>query len=226
MRTILLIVLMPVNLQAGSGAPVALKTERPPSLSLSFDSDPVGKLPAGWLVKHTGETKTPAVWQVVADDTAPSRPNVLALTKTESADAVYNLLILDESSFKDIDLSVKVKGVGGKVDQGGGVLWRCQDENNYYLCRLNPLESNFRVYKVENGKRTQFATVKVDAEQGRWYTLRVTMTGPDIACYLDGEKLLEAKDDTFPNAGMIGLWTKADAATAFDDLRVKEDTPR
>lgn len=197
---------------------------KPQALSLNFDYDPVGQLPINWLNKHTGETKTPVAWQVVTDDSAPSKPNVLALTKTESEDAIYNLLILDKSSFKDIDLSVKVKAVSGKVDQGGGVIWRCKDENNYYICRINPLESNFRVYKVENGKRTQFATVKVDAEQGRWYTLRITMTGPDIACYLDGQKLLEAKDETFKDASMIGLWTKADASTAFDDLEVNEVT--
>lgn len=223
MLTLLFVVFSSLNIQAETKAADKSEAANTQSLSLNFDKEPVGKLPANWLIKHTGNTKKPAIWEVVADDSAPSLPNVLALTKSENEDAIFNLLILDKSSFKDIDISVKLKAVSGKVDQGGGVIWRCKDENNYYICRLNPLESNFRVYKVENGKRTQFASAKVEAQEGKWYTLRVTMTGTDIACYLDGQKLLEAKDETFPNAGMIGLWTKADAATAFDDLEVKVD---
>jgi hypothetical protein len=118
-------------------------------------------------------------------------------------------------------LSVKVKAVAGELDQGGGLVWRAKDKNNYYVARFNPLEDNYRVYKVEAGKRTQFASAKAPNDL-KWHTLRVTMAGSKIASYLDGEKLLEADDATFPGPGMIGLWSKADAQTYFDDLTATE----
>ncbi len=221
MRTLVFLLLNLLNPQPEKKPTDQSEAAKSQSISFNFDKEPIGKLPANWVAKQTGVAKLPRVWQVVADDSAPSKPNVLALTKTESEGIVSNLLILDKPPFKDVDISVRLKAISGKVDQGGGVIWRCKDENNYYICRLNPLESNFRVYKMEQATRTQFASAKVEAQEGKWYTLRVTMTGSDIACYLDGQKLLEAKDETFPSAGTIGLWTKADAATAFDDLEVK-----
>ncbi len=87
------------------------------------------------------------------------------------------------------------------------------------------LEGNVRVYFVKDGKRKQLASADVETETGRWYTVRVTMTGERIACFLDGKKLLEAEDATFPDAGQAGLWTKADAVTSFDDLEVRSIPP-
>jgi hypothetical protein len=118
-----------------------------------------------------------------------------------------------------VDLSVRVKAVAGELDQGGGVIWRAVDKNNYYIARYNPLEDNFRVYKVEGGKRTQFQSAKVPGDKS-WHVLRVTMVGAKITCYLDGTKYLEAEDSTFPAAGKIGLWSKADAQSDFDNLSV------
>jgi hypothetical protein len=123
--------------------------------------------------------------------------------------------------FQDVDLSVRIKAVAGELDQGGGVVWRARDKNNYYIARYNPLEDNFRVYKVEAGKRTQFASAKVPGDK-KWHTLRVTMAGPRVHCYLDGARYLDAEDSTFPAAGRIGLWSKADAQSYFDDVSVSE----
>ncbi|MBA3257018.1 MAG: DUF1080 domain-containing protein, partial [Pyrinomonadaceae bacterium] len=102
---------------------------------------------------------------------------------------------------------------------GGGVVWRARDAKNYYIARYNPLEGNYRVYKVEDGRRTQLGTSDVKRSEG-WHTLRVTMTGERIECYFDGRKYLDVSDSTFKSAGKIGLWTKADAQTHFDDLTV------
>ncbi len=124
-----------------------------------------------------------------------------------------------ETRFKDVDVSVRLKAVVGELDQGGGVVWRARDKDNYYIARYNPLESNFRVYKVEKGKRTQFQSAGIPGDR-EWHTLRVTMAGGRITCYLDGRKYLETDDRTFPDAGRIGLWTKADARSYFDDLTV------
>ena len=128
-------------------------------------------------------------------------------------------MLVDGTRYKDLDLSVRLKAVAGELDRGGGLVWRAKDKDNYYIARYNPLEDNFRVYKVEAGKRTQFQSAKVPGDT-KWHTLRVTMAGTKITCYLDGTKYLEADDSTFPDAGKIGLWSKADAQSYFDDLNV------
>lgn len=189
--------------------------------AFGFDSDPAGRPPAGWSLRETNPSEALAVWRVEPDESAPSPPNVLALAETRNYGSTFNLAIAEGTSYADLDLSVHVKPVSGSEDQGGGPIWRCRDENNYYVARFNPLESNFRVYKVEKGRRRQLESARVDTQPGVWYTLRVTMVGERISCYLDGEKLLETTDGTFREPGMIGLWTKADAATSFDDLRVR-----
>jgi hypothetical protein len=122
-------------------------------------------------------------------------------------------------------LTVQVKAVKGEEDQGGGPIWRCRDENNYYICRFNPLEGNYRVYKVVEGRRKQLDSVRIETQADRWYTVRVTMTGDRITCFLDGKKLLEAQDDTLTEPGMVGLWTKADAVASFDGLTVRPLEP-
>ncbi len=200
----------------------ATVTRDKPVWKQAFDNDAVGGIPARWSIAETNPDKALAAWKVIADPTAPSKPNVLALAKTENVKHTYNLAIADRTFFKDLDLSVSLKGVSGKEDQGGGPIWRCIDENNYYICRINPLETNFRVYKVVNAKRTQLQSAEVLTRTGQWYTLRVVMIGSHIECYLDGEKRLDVTDDTFMGAGKVGLWTKADAVTSFDDLTVRE----
>ncbi|MCK4341465.1 MAG: DUF1080 domain-containing protein [Phycisphaerae bacterium] len=186
-----------------------------------FDQDRHRQVPNGWSIRETNPTESLATWEVIADETAPSGRNVLALAKTDNYDGTFNLAIAENSSFKNLDLTVRVKAVEGEEDQGGGPIWRCKDENNYYICRFNPLESNYRVYKVVDGKRRQLDSAKAELQTDRWYTLRVTIVGNHMACYLDGEKMLEAKDGTFAEGGMVGLWTKADAVTSFDDIEVR-----
>jgi hypothetical protein len=104
-----------------------------------------------------------------------------------------------------VDLSVSLKAVSGKIDRGGGLVWRYRDANNYYMTRWNPLEDNFRVYKVVAGKRTQLATVDVKLDAEKWHTVRAVQTGNRMVCYLDGKMMLEANDDTFPDAGLARL---------------------
>lgn len=183
----------------------------------SFDKAALDKTPNGFMIRQNNPTKAMAQWVVATDPAAPSQSNVLNV-KTENDNATYNLAIVENISAKDVDLSVRVRGNSGKEDQGGGLIWRCKDENNYYICRINPLEPNYRVYKVEDGKRKQLQSVEVKTETGKWYTVRAVMIGGHIQCYLDGKKMLDIQDDTFKDAGKIGLWTKADACSSFDDL--------
>jgi len=195
---------------------VAAQEEK--SQEWDFDSDAVGKAPVEWRIASPSPVNGKSAWTVAVDPSAPTPPNVFSLSVPEGADGGYNLAMVERIAVKDLDLSVKVKANGGKADQGGGVIWRCKDEKNYYVCRFNPLEGNYRVYKVVDGKRTQLQSADVSTDSGKWYTLRAVMTGTAITCYLDGKKLLEASDDTFKGAGMVGVWTKADAATSFDNL--------
>jgi hypothetical protein len=187
----------------------------------SFDNLAPGHVPPGWQIGATRPTAATATWQVSADPTAPSPPNVFALTHSENYDGTFNLAIADGPSFQDVEVTLRAKAVAGKEDQGGGPIWRCQDENNYYICRFNPLESNFRVYVVANGKRRQLDSAKIDLEANRWYEVHIRMVGEKITCWLDGRQLLQASDSTIQRPGRIGLWTKADAVTSFDNLRAR-----
>ena len=192
-------------------ATAAMSEESAKPVVFNFDADKAGDAPKGWQAAV-------GTWKVAADDTAPSKPNVLAQS-AEGPSPQFNIALATATSFKDLDLSVKMKAVAGKTDQGGGPVWRARDAKNYYVCRWNPLEDNFRLYKVVDGKRTQLANADLKADAG-WRTIRVTMKGDQIECTLDGKKVAEARDDTFKDAGKVGLWTKADAATHFDDLAV------
>jgi hypothetical protein len=186
----------------------------------NFDADEPGKPPKGWTFPQTNPCAIAPVWQTTAEPTAPSAPHVLGLLETKSEKHTFNLAIVADTDFKDLELSVKLKKLGGSIDQGGGPVWRYKDEDNYYVCRFNPLETNFRLYYVLNAKRTQIASADVKAAADGWHEIRVRMIGNLITCHLDGVKWLEAKDDTLLAAGKVGLWTKADAASAFDDLSV------
>jgi hypothetical protein len=186
-----------------------------------FAKDDADKLPAGWKNAQTG--KGASVWKVVADDTAPSKTGYVLAQTSDDPDALFNLCVAEEPSLKDVEVMVSFKAIKGKNDQGGGIVWRYQDADNYYIARMNPLEDNFRVYKVVAGKRAkEFQSVDVKVKPGEWHTLKIEMKDDQIACYLDGKKFLEVKDETFTKAGKVGLWTKADAQTHFDEFTVKE----
>jgi hypothetical protein len=182
--------------------------------SSNFDQDPTGKLAPGW-------TNASGTWQVVADPTAPSKPNVLAQVSKDHTGSYFNVAVADQPSLKDVTISVRSRGVTGREDQGGGPVWRYRDLRNYYIARHNNLEDNYRVYKVVNGRRIQIGSADLKAATGTWHALKVTMTGNHIQCFFDGKKYLDVKDDTFKDAGKAGLWTKADAQTHFDDFQVE-----
>jgi hypothetical protein len=198
-----------------SAAPTAGRTV------FAFDQDRVGELPAGWKAEGTNQSGPVATWQIIADATAPSKPDVLSLTKTNhDSGSTFNICWTDRARFEDGRMEIALKPNSGAEDQGGGPIWRVQDKDDYYVCRANPLESNFRLYYVKDGSRTQLATANVPIQSGRWHTIAVEHHGQKIVCFLDGEKLLEATDDHIPGAGGVGVWTKSDAASSFDDITI------
>ena len=188
--------------------------------TIQFKKDDVGKVPSGWKADKTGKGDG-SVGKVVADATAPSKTGYALAQTAESPGSMFNLCVAEDTKYKDVEISVAFKAMRGKQDQGGGIVWRYQDADNYYVARMNPLEDNYRVYKVVAGKRIQLETkedLKVPVNE--WHQLRITMKGDHIECFLDGKKHLDAKDATITKAGKVGLWSKADAQTYFDDFKV------
>ncbi|SRR6266404_3288401 len=185
----------------------------------NFDSDAAGKVPEKFHGALTGQGAK-AQWVVKSDPTAPSQPNVLAQISADKTDYRFPLAIADDGSFQNLEMSVKFKAVSGEVDRAAGMMFRLIDANNYYIVRANALEGNYRLYHVVKGRRVQFAGANVKVASGEWHELRVECAGNHIICYYDGEKKIDATDETFKEAGKVGLWTKADSVTYFDDLRV------
>ncbi len=191
------------------GSAVAIETR------WNFDKNEAGKPPKGW-------TAASGIWTVVKDATAPSKSMAMA-QQAKSDSELFNVIVADTPSIKHVEIAVKLKSVAGEVDQGGGVVWRYRDAQNYYVCRFNPLETNFRVYKVVAGKRTTLkAAADIKVPTGKWVEVKAVMSVDRIRCYLNGKLLLEVKDATLTEAGKVGLWTKADAQTLFDDLIARE----
>jgi len=192
-----------------------------PTRTVVFKKEDAGKLPASWTAAKTGQGEG-SVWKVLADSTAPSKGGHALAQVAEGPKPLFNVCVLNDSTFQDGEVSVAFKAVQGKVDQGGGVVWRYQDADNYYVARMNPLEDNFRLYKVVAGKRAQLATKEeITVKAGAWHTLKIRHVGDRIECFLDDKQVLEGKDDALPKAGKVGLWTKADAVTYFDQLQLR-----
>lgn len=189
------------------------------TITYNFDSEKVGALPGKFHEARTGQGSE-GKWVVMADPTAPSKPNVVAQTSRDRTDYRFPLLIADQGSFKDLEIGVEFKAVEGEVDRAAGLVFRLKDVNNYYVVRANALEDNLRMYHVVDGRRRQFAGANFKVTSGEWHELKVECIGNRIICYYDGVKKIEATDDMFKDAGKIGLWTKADSLTYFDDLRV------
>ena len=180
--------------------------------AVNFDDLKTGAPPPGWTATKTG-TGDPK-WEVVADDTSPSKPNVLK----QSGEATYPVCIKDDTSLKDGFVEVKFKPISGKEDQAGGVLWRCKDKDNYYISRANALEDNVTIYHTIKGKRTEKKRVETKVSSNAWHTLRVDFHGNHFTVTFDGKVTLEWDDETFKDAGKVGVWTKADSVTLFDDF--------
>jgi hypothetical protein len=180
--------------------------------TINFDKEKEGAVPQGWTATQTG--KGEAKWSVEKDETAPSKPNVLK----QSGEAAYPVCIKDDTSLKDGFVEVKFKSVSGKEDQAGGVIWRCKDSNNYYVARANALEDNVTIYHTINGKRTEKKRTSMKVSPNEWHTLRADFHGNHFTVTFDGKKAIEWDDNTFKEAGKVGLWTKADSVTLFDDF--------
>lgn len=180
--------------------------------TVNFDNMQTGAPPAGWTATQTGSGT--AKWAVEKDDSAPSKPNVLK----QSGQATFPVCFKNDTNIKDGFVEVRFKPISGKEDQAGGVIWRLQDANDYYIARANALENNVTIYHTIKGKRTEKKRAKMQVASGAWHTLRVDFSGNRFTVTFDGKKTLEWDDNTFKDAGKVGVWTKADSVTLFDDF--------
>lgn len=187
--------------------------------SWNFDGDKAGSPPAGFHFARTG-SGAQGRWVVKADGGAPSGANVLAQLDQDDTDNRFPVAVVDGVKVKDVRVSVRCKAVSGKVDEACGLVFRYIDENNYYVTRANALEDNVRLYKVEKGSRRQLASWSGKVTPETWHTLAAEAKGDNLEVSWNGRKIMEAKDATFGQAGAIGVWTKADSVTYFDDLTV------
>jgi len=189
----------------------------------NFENYQVGKLPGDWSQYFTGRGKI-TNWKVVDD----KGNKVLAQLSQDRPNYHFNDVVFDKLNVKNVELEVKIKGVKGNMDQGGGFIWRFTDKNNYYVVRANPLEDNVVLYKVKNGTRTDLPvlgkgrTYGVDVKRlgNGWNTLKLIAVDNLFTVFLNGQQIFQVRDNTFTNKGKVGLWTKADAVTYFDDFRV------
>jgi|SRR5438552_1759217 len=188
--------------------------------TVNFDDMATGAAPTGWTATQTG--KGSGKWSVEKDESAPSKPNVLK----QSGQATFPVCFNNDTNIKEGFVEVKFKPVSGKEDQAGGVIWRVQDANNFYIFRANANENNVVLYKTVNAKRTPLDIVgrkggygvKETVASGQWHTLRVEFAGNLFKAYYDGKHLFDVQDNTFTEAGKVGVWTKADSVTEFDNF--------
>jgi len=178
----------------------------------TFDNTKIGSLPSGWIAGVTGHGSPK--WAVEVDATAPSRPNVLK----QSGNGGFPWCVRKDISVTDGYVEVKFKSIAGKEDQAGGVVWRWKDGDNYYVARANALEKNVSLYYTERGNRKTIKYVDAPVALNQWHTLRVDFSEKNIRVLLDGKKYIELSDDHISGAGAVGVWTKADSVTAFDDF--------
>lgn len=180
--------------------------------TVNFDDAKPGSLPPQWQGGVTGRG-TPQ-WTVEADDTAPSKPNVLK----QSGDADYLWCVRKDAALADGFVEVKFKPLSGEEDQAGGVVWQWKDGDNYYVARANALEDNVTIYHTLKGSRRQFKNVNAKVAPNQWHTLRVDFKANHFVVTFDGKRVIEADDDSITGAGAVGVWTKADSVTVFDDF--------
>jgi hypothetical protein len=190
-----------------------------------FEKGEIGETPAGFTAALTGGGG-PVNWRVEEVDDAPSGKKVVAQLSDDRTNSRYPQLVRDDFEARDVDVAVRFKTISGEVDASGGLAFRYKDKDNFYVVRANSLEGNVVAYKTENGKRSNIGVkgkgdaygVTADVPHQKWNTLRVIVKGNVIEIILNDKKLFEVENDTFTEAGKIGLWTKADAVTQFDDL--------
>ncbi len=180
--------------------------------TIGFDSDPAGALPGGWASGVTG--RGAPKWTVEPDPTSPGTPNVLR----QSGSGTFPWCVRTGVAIADGFVETRFKPVSGREDQAGGVVWRWKGGDTYYVARANALENNVSLYYTEKGSRKTIQYVDAPVAGNAWHLLRVEFTGTRILVMLDGKAYIDVDDSHIAGVGSVGVWTKADSVTLFDDF--------
>jgi len=180
---------------------------------------------------------SPGDWKIVMDDVPPllapltdqapdvTKRAVLAQTSRDATNERFPLFIYDRETFTDFKFSMRFKIVDGVAEQMAGMVFRFQNESNFYVLRASALGHNVRFYKMVDGIRTDPIGPVLDITSHRWHTLAVQCQGNQITCWLDDQILMPPlQDNSFPE-GRVGFWTKSDAVSYFCDAEI-DYTPR
>jgi hypothetical protein len=186
----------------------------------TFEQESAEAAPAGFSFARTGKGGA-GKWVVKAEPEAPSEGRVLAQVDADNTNFRFPVAVLNEPALKDVQVGVRCKLISGRVDQACGLVARYRDENNYFVTRANALEDNIRLYTVKDGKRTELASRDIAISPNVWHDYRFQLRGDHLQVFWNGERVLDHHDGTFAEAGQVGVWTKADSITHFDDLRVE-----
>jgi hypothetical protein len=184
-----------------------------------FQADALNAPPAGFSFGRTGKGRE-GRWVVVQDPTAPAGDHVLAQVDQDDTDYRFPVAVADAPSLKDLRLEVRCKPVSGKVDRACGLVFRLRDPDDYYVARANALEDNVNLYHVVKGHRREIKGWSGKVTSNAWHTLAIEARGDRLQVFWEGAPIIDVRDDTFREAGKIGLWTKADSVTHFDALAV------
>jgi hypothetical protein len=205
---------------SGSEARAPSDEPRGNSVIETFEEDAADAAPAGFAFGRTGKGAA-GKWLVKTEATAPSGTKVLAQLDADNTSFRFPLATLERPILKDVRVSVRCRVISGRVDQACGLVARYRDENNYFITRANALEDNIRLYTVRDGKRSELASHDIEVTPNDWHDYRFQVRGDHLQVFWDGQLVLDHHDGTFTEAGRVGLWTKADSITHFDDLRVE-----
>jgi len=186
----------------------------------NFDGGAPDSLPGEFVIGTLFDGRPAGNWTVLRTDLAKSPSQVLGQVQGKGAEHAYKVVLVDGTDGSDADLAVSFFPVDGKADMGGGLIWRALDDRNYYLTRANPLEQNIRIYRVVKGVRHLLQDFDQTISVKRWHTLRVITRGCQVRVLYDDRQVFDLCDKTFTR-GRVGLWTKSDAVTYFDDLKVR-----
>jgi hypothetical protein len=185
-----------------------------------FQGDAVNAPPAGFSFGRTGQGRE-GKWVVLTDPSAPSGDHVLAQTDADDTDYRFPVAVANAPEVRDLRLEVRCKPVSGKVDEACGLVFRFKDPDNYYVARANALEDNVNLYHVVKGRRREIKGWRGKVAPNAWHSLAVEARGDHLQVFWEGKPVVDATDDTFRDAGKVGVWTKADSVTYFDALTVK-----
>ncbi|MEP6889387.1 MAG: hypothetical protein ABI955_01675 [Nitrospirota bacterium] len=217
----LIVVSFIASFQLAIGAVAAQAETAAHAPAWNFDREQPGTLPSEFSIGTLFDGRAAGEWQVLATERAKSPPHVLAQLMAKGAEHAYKITLIKGIVASDLNLQVSFLPIQGQADMGGGLIWRAADDRNYYLARANPLEQNIRVYRVENGIRHLLENFNQTIDVRQWHTLQVTHQGCHVNIFFDGRQVLDLCEKTF-QTGMIGLWTKSDAVTYFDNLQFQQ----